>query len=203
MSPLTRRAIALVGVVALLAVGCGGDDTSTTTTTADADPTTTTTADATTTTADATTTTEATAGTDASDGQVVESGDAVSVHYTGTLDDGTVFDSSEGGATLDFTQGVGQMIPGFDAAVLGMAVGEKKTVRLSPDEAYGERTDDAIIEISREQVPEDVAEGQELFSNTGQRVIVVEVRDDVVVIDTNHPLAGEFLTFEIELVSIN
>ncbi len=133
----------------------------------------------------------------------VKTGDTVRIHYTGTLNDGTQFDSSSGRDPLEFTVGSGQIIPGLDKEVSGMAVGDKKTVRLSPDEAYGERSDDAIIEISREQVPEDVTEGQELFSNTGQRVTVVEVRDDVVVIDTNHPLAGEYLTFEIELVSIN
>jgi FKBP-type peptidyl-prolyl cis-trans isomerase 2 len=189
--------IALVGAVALLVAACGGDESSTTTTTAaDASSTTTTTTSA-------ATTTEAAAGGESSDGRVVQAGDAVSVHYTGTLDDGTVFDSSVGGETLDFTQGAGQMIAGFDAAVLGMGVGEKKTIRLSPDEAYGERSEEAIIEISREQVPEDVTEGQELFSSSGQRVTVVEIRDEVVLIDTNHPLAGEFLTFEIELVSIN
>jgi FKBP-type peptidyl-prolyl cis-trans isomerase 2 len=196
MSSLTHRVVLLVGVVGLVIAACAGDDAATTTTASESTTTTTTTAAA-------TTTTGAPAGADTSDGQVVQAGDAVSVHYTGTLDDGTVFDSSVGGETLDFTQGAGQMISGFDAAVLGMAIGEKKTVRLSPDEAYGERSDDAIIEIPREQVPDDVAEGQELFSSTGQRVTVLEVRDDVVVIDANHPLAGEFLTFEIELVSIN
>ena len=133
---------------------------------------------------------------------VVETGDNVSVQYTGTLDDGEVFDSNVGGATLDFTVGAGQMIDGFDAAVVGMAVGETKTVRLEPAEAYGEYQDALIIEIDRASAPEDVATGQQLVDNRGSRVTVVEVRDDVVVIDANHPLAGQALTFEIQIVAI-
>jgi peptidylprolyl isomerase len=133
---------------------------------------------------------------------VVADGDNVSVQYTGTLDDGEVFDSNVGGATLDFTVGAGQMITGFDAAVVGMAVGETKTVTLEPAEAYGEYEEARIIEIDRASAPEDVAAGQQLVDNRGARVVVVEVRDDVVVIDTNHPLAGQSLTFEIQLVAI-
>ena len=189
-SVLTSRIVAALAALVVLVAACGGDDASSTTVEA-AVPT--------------------TEGVDvsvppddqASDGRVVQAGDDVSVHYTGTLDDGSVFDSSIGGATLDFTAGAGQMIAGFDAAVMGMAVGESKTFRLSPAEAYGERSDDLLVEVGRDQVPAELAPGQELVDGVGNRVVVVEVRDDAVVIDQNHPLAGEFLTFEIELVSIN
>ena len=134
---------------------------------------------------------------------MVQDGDDVSVKYTGTLDDGEVFDSNvDRPGTLDFTVGAGQMIAGFDAAVLGMAVGETKTVRLEPAEAYGEYQDGLVVEVDRAAAPEGVAAGQQLRDSLGRTVVVLEVRDDVIVIDQNHPLAGQVLTFEIELVEI-
>ena len=134
---------------------------------------------------------------------VVQSGDNVSVKYTGTLDDGEVFDSNvDRPGTLDFTVGAGQMIAGFDAAVVGMAVGDTKTVRLEPADAYGEYDDTLLLEIPRANVPEGVTAGQQLRDSLGRTVVVLEVRDDVVVIDQNHPLAGQALTFEIEMVGI-
>lgn len=189
-SVLTSRIVVAFAALLLVLAACGGDDESSTT--LDAPLVTTEGA-------------EVSVPPDAppSDGHVVQSGDNVSVHYTGTLDDGAVFDSSIGRATLDFTAGAGQMIAGFDAAVMGMAVGDTKTFRLSPTEAYGERSDDLIIEVGLDVVPEGTVAGQELVDGVGNRVVVVEVRDDVVVLDQNHPLAGEFLTFEIELVAIN
>ena len=144
-------------------------------------------------------------GGDAATGRLVEIGDTVSVHYIGTLDDGEIFDSSrEREQTLDFVVGAGQMISGFDAAVRGMSVGEVKTVRLEPAEAYGERSDELIREVPLEQVPEGTQAGDELFTTDGRTVVVVEVvaDDGVVLIDFNHRLAGQALTFEIEMVSI-
>lgn len=129
-------------------------------------------------------------------------GDTVSVHYRGTLDDGTEFDSSAGRDPLQFVVGSGQVISGFDDAVRGLAVGESVTVRIPPEEAYGPRSDEAIIEVPADQAPEGLQPGDQVQLATGGRATVLEVRDDAVVIDANHPLAGEALTFEIELVSI-
>lgn len=184
---LTTRSAIAAGAFLLVVAACGGDDSATTTSEAAAPATTQATLDA----------------TSAPDGRTVQSGDAVAVHYTGTLDNGEEFDSSIGGPTLNFTAGAGEMIAGFDAAVMGMTVGESKTIRITPDEAYGLRNDGLITEIGRDSVPDNVTVGQELVDGVGNVVVVVEVRDDVVVIDQNHPLAGEALNFEIELVSIN
>ena len=132
-----------------------------------------------------------------------QAGDLVAVHYTGTLDDGEKFDSSlDRGQPLEFTVGAGQMITGFDAAVVGMAVGDTKTVRLAPTEAYGDKLDEQIVDVPLTNLPEDVEVGQQLFSPNGQTVVVVAINEDSATIDANHPLAGEFLTFEIEMVSI-
>ena len=130
-------------------------------------------------------------------------GDLVKVHYVGTLDDGEQFDSSrDRGQTLDFTIGSGQMIPGFDAAVRGMVVGEIKSVRLSPEDAYGERSDELIVEVPVANLPEGTEVGQTLFTNSGQSVVVVAIDGETATIDANPRLAGEFLTFEIEMVAI-
>jgi len=136
--------------------------------------------------------------------RLVAPGDLVSVHYVGTLDAGDVFDSSrERGQALSFAVASGQMIPGFDNAVLGMKVGEVKTVRLAPADAYGEKGAESLIEVPLAQVPEGTKAGDVLRSPQGQSVTVIEVNDSVVIIDTAHELAGEFLTFEIEIVSID
>jgi peptidylprolyl isomerase len=135
-------------------------------------------------------------------------GDAVQVHYTGKLADGTVFDSSVGREPLEFTLGAGQMIPGFEKAVFGMKVGEKKTVTIPADEAYGPYRDDLVVEISREKLPSDMTPevGQQLVmrqpDGTEIVVVITAVSDETVTIDANHPLAGKELTFEIELVKI-
>jgi len=139
---------------------------------------------------------------------VAKNGDTVRVNYTGKLADGTVFDSSAGREPLEFTVGAGQVIPGFDNAVLGMKVGEKKTVTIPVDEAYGQRRDEQIAEISREKLPSDMTPevGQQLVmkQSDGREIVVVitKVSDETVTIDANHPLAGKDLTFEIELVKI-
>lgn len=140
--------------------------------------------------------------------QKVQNGDVVRVHYTGKLVNGEQFDSSVGREPLEFTVGAGQMIKGFDAAMPDMEVGEKKTVNIAAEDAYGERSEDAIIEFPKENVPADMKleAGMPLtLSNQhGQPVpvIVVEVKDDLIILDANHFLAGQELVFDIELVEI-
>lgn len=135
-------------------------------------------------------------------------GDVVRVHYTGKLVNGESFDSSEGREPLEFTVGAGMMIKGFDAAMPGMAVGDKKTVNIPAVDAYGEKDPSAIIEFPKENVPEDMkleAGMQLTLSNQeGQPfpVVVIEIKDDVIVLDANHFLAGQELVFDIELVEI-
>jgi FKBP-type peptidyl-prolyl cis-trans isomerase 2 len=140
--------------------------------------------------------------------QQVKAGDVVKVHYTGKLTTGEQFDSSAGREPLEFTVGAGQMIKGFDAAMPGMALGEKKTINIPAADAYGERTEEAIIQFPKENVPADMkleAGMQLTLSNqAGQPipVVVVEVQEEVIVLDANHFLAGKELIFDIELVEI-
>ncbi|HEX8693792.1 MAG TPA: peptidylprolyl isomerase [Longimicrobium sp.] len=134
-------------------------------------------------------------------------GDTVRVHYTGTLGDGSVFDSSQGREPLEFTVGAGQVIPGFDEAVTGMQPGEEKRVTIPADDAYGQRRPEMVGTVRREQFPPDIqpAVGQQLqMSQQGHTfvVTVTEVSGDEVTLDANHPLAGEDLTFQLELVEI-
>ena len=137
-----------------------------------------------------------------------KSGDTVRIHYTGTLSDGSTFDSSAGRDPLEFTLGTGQVIAGFDNAVDGMTVGEEKTVEIPCDEAYGQVNPDARQNFPRAQVPDDVpleiGTRLQLSGPQGQPIMVTvaEVTDEVVVLDANHPLAGKDLTFQIELVEI-
>jgi FKBP-type peptidyl-prolyl cis-trans isomerase 2 len=131
-----------------------------------------------------------------------ESGDTVHVHYTGRLDDGTEFDSSRGRDPLSFTLGAGQVIAGFDKAVADLAVGESTTVRLEPAEAYGEVDEELVIAMARPAEPADLAEGMQVQLSNGARATIAELTDDTVVLDANHPLAGEALTFDLELVSV-
>jgi peptidylprolyl isomerase len=133
---------------------------------------------------------------------VATDGDSVAVHYTGTLDSGEVFDSSRDRDPLGFVLGTGQMISGFDAAVHGMKVGDAITVRLEPAEAYGERDDALIIEFPIDQLTEGLNEGDSVRFQSGAPGVILEVNDEVFRVDTNHRLAGQFLTFDIELVSI-
>jgi peptidylprolyl isomerase len=141
--------------------------------------------------------------------RVAEVGDNVSVHYTGSLEDGTVFDTSHGGDPLTFTIGSGQMITGFDNAVRGMKVGETKTVTLTPDQAYGQYRQDLIITLDLDTFPEGmtltIGQKVPLQNNLGQTfyATIIEIGDTTVTLDANHELAGKTLIFEIELISIN
>jgi peptidylprolyl isomerase len=138
----------------------------------------------------------------------VKKGDVVRVHYTGTLTDGSQFDSSVGRNPLEFTVGAGQMIAGFDAGVVGMVVGEKKTLQIDPDNGYGQSNPEAIIEFPKTNVPEgmelEVGLQLNLQNEYGQPVpvVIIELREDLVVMDANHSLAGKELIFEVELVEI-
>ncbi len=137
-----------------------------------------------------------------------KTGDTVKVHYTGRLDDGCVFDSSAEREPLEFTIGTGQLIPGFDTAVLDMAPGESKTVRIPPDQAYGPYHEQMVVEADRGQFPPDLnPEIGQQFESTGEDgqsfvVTVTAIEGDKITLDANHPLAGRDLTFDIELVEI-
>jgi peptidylprolyl isomerase len=138
----------------------------------------------------------------------VKEGDVVRVHYTGNLTNGEQFDSSEGREPLEFTVGAGMMIKGFDAAMPGMNVGDKKTINIAPEDGYGEKSEEAIIEFPRENVPADMklepGMTLSLSNQAGQPVpvTVVEVNDKVIILDANHFLAGQELVFDIELMEI-
>jgi peptidylprolyl isomerase len=139
----------------------------------------------------------------------VESGNTVNVHYTGTFDDGTKFDSShDRGETLSFQVGSGQVVPGFESALVGMSTGETKTVHLTPDQAYGEPVQEAVQEFGKDMFPPEMTltEGVTIMGQNelGQQMMgkVVGLTDTTATIDFNHPLAGKNLNFEIELVSI-
>ena len=136
-----------------------------------------------------------------------QAGDKVKVHYQGTLSDGTIFDSSEGREPLEFTLGTGQVIPGFDAAVIGLSPGQSVVTTIQPNDAYGPSNPEMIIEVERDRFPEDIEieEGLELqLSGGGQAFVVrvVAIADDKITLDGNHPWAGEALTFKIQLESI-
>ena len=138
---------------------------------------------------------------------MVKSGDNVAVHYKGTLTDGTVFDSSEGRNPLEFQVGSGMVIAGFDSGVTDMKLGEKKTVFIPVDEAYGAYQDEMLFTFNRLDIPDDIPLeiGGTLNMHNGQEempVIVREVSATTVILDGNHPLAGQDLIFEIELMSI-
>lgn len=139
---------------------------------------------------------------------VVKSNDAVKVHYTGKLSTGEVFDSSLEREPLGFTVGAGQMIKGFDDAVTGMALNEKKTINITPEEAYGPVRPELMQQVPKEQLPADMTPevGQTLVAQ-GQdgretHVVIAQVEEAHIIVDANHPLAGKDLTFDIELVEI-
>ena len=137
----------------------------------------------------------------------VKLGDTVKVDYTGKFEDGTVFDSSkfEGRTPLEPTLGQGQLIKGFELALIDMEVGESKTIELEPESAYGHRIDALIHEISKTQVPESVKEGEMLQASGPQGNIMVkvaEIKEDTVLLDANHPLAGKNLIFDIEVLEV-
>ena len=137
-----------------------------------------------------------------------KSGDTVRIHYTGTLNDGTQFDSSSGREPLEFTIGSGQVIPGFEKAVEGMAVGDSKSVNIPADQAYGARHEQMIQDVPRSALPDDLepVEGMALRAQ-GQdgrlvNLTVTSVQEDSITVDGNHPLAGQALNFDIQLVDI-
>jgi peptidylprolyl isomerase len=138
-----------------------------------------------------------------------KSGDTVKIHYTGTLDDGTQFDSSAGRDPLEFTVGSGQVIPGFDQAVEGMAVGDKKDVHIEAEDAYGPRHDQMIQEVPRSALPDDlepeVGMGLQARRPDGAMLdlTITAVGEESVTVDGNHPLAGQALNFALELVEIS
>lgn len=138
-----------------------------------------------------------------------KAGDSVKIHYTGTLDDGTQFDSSAGRDPLAFELGSGQVIPGFDKAVEGMAVGDNKTVNIPAEDAYGPHQPAMVQDVPKSALPDDMepAEGMGLQAQgpDGQVVnlVVTEVKEESITVDGNHPLAGKALNFDIELVSID
>ena len=138
----------------------------------------------------------------------VKTGDTVHIHYTGRLNDGTVFDTSEDREPLSFELGEGTVIPGFEEAVTGMEPGDKKTTKITAEEAYGARREDMVVTVAREHLPEGVEPkvGEVLQMSSGDdqtfNVVVSEIGEDSIVLDANHPLAGEDLTFEIELVKV-
>ncbi len=138
----------------------------------------------------------------------VKEGDTVKVHYTGKLGDGTVFDTSAEREPLEFKVGAGMVIPGFEQAVLGLQPGESTDTTISPENAYGPRNDELVTNVNKEQLPEDmeVAIGQQLqvSMQNGQTavVMVTDVTESFITIDANHPLAGQELTFSIEVVEV-
>ncbi|RMH00539.1 MAG: peptidylprolyl isomerase [Deltaproteobacteria bacterium] len=132
-------------------------------------------------------------------------GNTVRVHYKGTLDDGTVFDSSEGIDPIEFTLGEGIVIPGFEQAVLGMSPGESKTIKIPSAEAYGEHRSDLVVKVPRAALPEGVEVGMRLEAGepgNSFEVVVTEIAADSATLDANHPLAGQDLTFDLTLVEI-
>jgi len=137
-----------------------------------------------------------------------KSGDVVSIHYTGKLDDGTEFDSSAGGDPLQFVLGSNQVIQGFSKAIEGMAVGDSKTVNIPATEAYGPRNEQMVQEVPKSVLPEDLVpkEGMALQARNPEgrpvNLMVTAVGDETITVDGNHPLAGKALNFDIELVDI-
>lgn len=129
-------------------------------------------------------------------------GDHVSVHYTGRLEDGTEFDTSRGGEPFTFEIGSGLVIPGFEEAVKSLGVGEKKTVTLSPDEAYGQRDPGLVIDVPADRAPAGLGVGDRVALGDGTPATVVATDSETVRVDANHPLAGQTLVFDLELVAV-
>jgi len=135
-------------------------------------------------------------------------GNTVKVHYTGKLEDGTVFDTSQGREPLSFTLGKGSVIPGFEKGIMGMKVGDKKTLTITSDDAYGSRRDDMVVEVNKSDFPPDIkpTEGQQLTMQRadGQQINVTvnKIDGDKVTLDANHPLCDKTLIFEVELLEV-
>lgn len=185
-----RRLLMLVAAVGVVVAACSSTDT-----------------DAATTTTEATVTDSSTTSTPQqsnSNGDLVaQDGDTVEVHYVGTLDDGSQFDSSrDRGAPFNFTVGTGQVISGFDEAVRGALEGDTNTVRMEAADAYGEWSEENILDLPYDPTQGEIAIGDQVTLGSGQPATVLEVFDATVKLDANHPLAGEALTFEIEVLVI-
>ena len=137
---------------------------------------------------------------------MVEKGKIVSVHYKGTIKDGEVFDDSNDREPLQFEIGQGKIIPGFEKAILGKKEGDKIDIKINPEDAYGEKREDLVVEVEKSKMPQEVEVGQTLEANSDDgksvNVTVKEVNDNNVVVDGNHPLAGEELFFNIEIVEV-
>ncbi len=141
-------------------------------------------------------------------GEKAHAGDTVKVRYTGKLDNGTIFDSSKEHEPFEFKLGEGQVISGFENAINGMSVGERKTIRVPAEEAYGPRREDMVIRVEKSQIPPEI----ELSIGTNLRikqdsgaviVVVTEMDKDSITLDANHPLAGNDLIFDIELLDVS
>lgn len=131
----------------------------------------------------------------------------VKMHYKGTLSDGSVFDSSEGREPLEFIFGIGMIIPGLEEGISGLVVGDKKTINIASEKAYGARQDEAMQEVPKNQLPQDVElqVGMQLAAQGPQGVIpvvIADIKEETVVVDFNHPLAGQDLTFDVEITEI-
>ena len=139
----------------------------------------------------------------------VKENNTVKVNYTGKLSDGQIFDSSEGKEPIEFTLGEGRLIPGFEKGLIDMTLNEKKTITIAKEEAYGDVNDSLIQEVKKTELPQDMAPqvGMGLVSKSpdGQEInlVITEVKEDSVIIDGNHPLAGRDLIFDLEVVAIN
>lgn len=140
--------------------------------------------------------------------QAAQKGDTVAVHYTGKLEDGEVFDSSREREPLEFEVGSGQVIPGFDRAVEGLEVGDSREVTLDPEEGYGEPREDLVVDVDRDQFPQEsepeVGRQVQVQIAPGQNRVatITGIEDESITLDLNHPLAGKPLTFDVELVEI-
>jgi peptidylprolyl isomerase len=138
---------------------------------------------------------------------MIKQGNKVKVHYVGKLEDGEIFDSSEGREPIEFEVGTNDVIKGFEDAVLGLKVGDKTTIKIQPEEGYGMVREDLIMSVSKDQVPEGVEVGVQLqgLGQNGQpfNVTVKEINEDSVLLDANHPLAGQVMEFEIDVVEVN
>ncbi len=197
-----RRLLVLFAVVGVVAAACSGSSLDTAEAPSSAETSAPSLAEATVTDQVGAPTEAGTPGTQ-SGNLVIQDGDIVEVHYVGTLDDGSQFDSSrDRGTPFSFTVGTGQVISGFDDAVRGAKVGDVNTVRMEAADAYGEWTEDNIIEVPFNPEQGDVAVGDEVFLTNGQPATVLDVTEETVTLDANHPLAGEALTFEIEILSV-
>lgn len=139
----------------------------------------------------------------------VKEGDAVRVHYTGKLPDGTVFDSSRSREPLSVKVGAGEVIPGFERGLVGMAIGESRTITITPDEGYGYRRDELVVEVGAEHFPDHIkpriGERLQVKQPDGSlvNVQITNIDDGTVTLDANHPLAGETLVFDVEVVEIH